>query len=70
MGEKGDGNEYQKCLISLEILSNTNAVVFKDIQAFHEEKCGCKVNSERNGDVTGNIGPAADPGRDATTPWW
>lgn len=68
MSEKGNSNKDQKGLISLEIFSNTHAVIFEDIQTLHEEEGGRKIYSESDRDITSDVRPATDPSRDATTP--
>lgn len=68
MSEQRNSNKDQKGLISLEVFSNTHAVIFEDIQTLHEEESGRKIYSESNRDITSDVRPATDPGSDATTP--
>lgn len=69
MSEKSNSDEDQKSLPRLEVFSNTITVgIFKDIQTLDEEQGGREIYSESNCHITSEIGPAADPGCDTTTP--
>lgn len=69
MGQQGDGQENQEGLIGLEIIGDADpGRLFKDIEAADEEQRGTKVHGEGDGDIAGDVGPATDPGCDATAP--
>lgn len=70
MANKGNGNEDEEWLVSLKLFSNASTGwSFENIKTLHEEERGRKVDRKSYSDITGNIGPTANPGCYPATPF-
>ena len=69
MGQQRDGEVDQVGLPGLEVIGDAGPVgVLEDAETRDKQQGGSKVDGQGNGDVSGDIGPAADPRGHATAP--
>lgn len=69
MADERDPQEDEICLIRLEVVCDSNAGRRLENVQTRREEIGCgEIDGKRDGDVSGDKGPSADPGGDTTTP--
>ena len=69
VGEEGDSEEDDIGVPGLKVVGQTNAIgILEDVQGRDQHLRRTEVDRQGDGDLTGEIAPATDPGGHATTP--
>ena len=69
VGEEGDSEEDDIGVPGLKVVGQTNAIgILEDVQGRDQHLRRTEVDRQGDGDLTGEIAPATNPGSDATTP--